>query len=109
MPLMVTVGTIPREVFTLYHIIGDVYRDPRGRVVIDSLFERGGRPPLSEAAEDDFRAAVYKNLPFKKLSNFSNGAVTVEELEALLKLINSDLPPAEVSSALEEAWSVDEE
>jgi len=100
-PLEVTVGMMPRETYTLYHIIGDVYRDPRGRVVIDYFRAQRGQRPLSEAADDDFRAAVQKNLPFKKISNFSNGAVSIEDLEMFLGLINSDMPPEEVASILE--------
>ena len=38
---------------------------------------------------------------FKKISNFSNGAVSVEDLEMLLGLINSDMTPGEVASILE--------
>jgi beta-glucosidase len=100
LPLEVTTGTMPREVFTLYHTVGDIYQDPRGRVVIDMMLAQGGRPPLSQAAEDDFRAAVMRNLPFKKMSNFSGGAVTVEDLEQLLGVVNSDMTPEEVASAL---------
>jgi beta-glucosidase len=104
-PLEVTVGTLPREVYTLHHIIGDVYRDPRGKVVIDYFRAQRGQQPLSEAAEDDFRAAVQKNLPFKKISNFSDGAVTVEQLEQLLAMINSDMAPEAVASMLERGSS----
>jgi len=101
----VQVGTMPREIYTLHHVIGDVYRDPRGKVVIDYFRSQRGQKPLSEAAEDDFRAAVQKNLPFKKISNFSNGAVSVENLEMLLGLINSDMTPGELASMLEESSS----
>lgn len=104
-PLEVTVGTMPREIFTLHHIIGDIYEDPRGQVVIDALFMRTGRRPLSEATEDDFRAAVMRNLPFKKVSNFSNGAITVEDLENLLAMVNSDMTPDEVAAVLGHAVS----
>jgi beta-glucosidase len=102
-PLEVAVGTLPREVYTLHSVIGDVYRDPRGKVVIDYFRAQRGQKPLGEAAPDDFRAAVQKNLPFKKISNFSNGAVSVAQLEQLLAMINSDMAPEEVAAALEPA------
>jgi beta-glucosidase len=104
-PLEVTVGTLPREIYTLHHIIGDVYQDPRGKVVIDYFRTQRGQKPLSEAAEDDFRAAVQKNLPFKKISNFSNGAVSVEQLEQLLTMINSEMAPEQVAAMLERGSS----
>jgi len=103
--MQVTAGTMPREIYTLHHIIGDVYRDPRGQVVIDNFRAQRGQKPLSEAAEDDFRAAVQKNLPFKKISNFSNGAVTVEQLEQLLAMINSNMAPEQLASMLEKSSS----
>jgi beta-glucosidase len=101
-PLSVVTGTMPREIYTLYHIIGDVYRDPRGKIVIDHFRAQRGQKPLSETAPDDFRAAVQRNLPFKKISNFSGGAVSVPDLEKLLDLINSDVSPEVVASILEE-------
>jgi len=104
-PMEVTVGTMPREIYTLHHVIGDVYRDPRGKVVIDYFRAQRGQKPLSEAAEDDFRAAVQKNLPFKKISNFSNGAVSVAQLEQLLAMINSDMAPEVVASMLKRGSS----
>jgi len=96
----VPVGTMPREIYTLHHVIGDVYRDPRGKVVIDYFRAQRGQKPLSEAAEDDFRAAVQKNLPFKRISNFSDGTVSVAQLEQLLAMINSDMAPEEVAVLL---------
>jgi beta-glucosidase len=104
-PLELTVGTVPREVYTLHHIIGDVYRDPRGKVVIDHFRAMRGQRPLGEAAADDFRAAVQRNLPFKKISNFSNGAVSVDDLEKLLGLINSDMRPEELAEILKQGSS----
>jgi beta-glucosidase len=101
-PLEVTVGTLPRETYTLYHVIGDIYRDPRGRVVIDYFRAQRGQRPLGETAADDFRAAVQRNLPLKKISNFSGGAVTAEQLKGLLAMINSDMTPEQVAAVLEE-------
>ncbi len=100
LPLEVAVGTMPREVYTLHHIIGDVYRDPRGKVVIDHFRALMGQKPLGEAAANDFRAAVQRNLPFKKISNFSEGRVSVQDLEKLLAMINSDFPPEAVAAIL---------
>ena len=100
LPLDVAVGTMRREVYTLHHIIGDVYRDPRGKVVIDYFRAMRGQKQLSEAAPDDFRAAVQRNLPFKKISNFSGGTVSVQDLEKLLVMINSDMAPEELAAML---------
>jgi hypothetical protein len=58
--------------------------------------------------EDSFGAAVYRNLPFKKLSDFSDGAVTIETLLERLDLINSDMSPEQVAEALESALTTDE-
>jgi beta-glucosidase len=102
LPLELTVGTLPREVYSLHHIIGDVYQDPRGRVVVDHFRALRGQKPLSEAAPDDFRAAVQRNLPFKKISNFSNGAVSVQDLERLLVMINSDMAAEELERLLQQ-------
>jgi hypothetical protein len=103
LPLSLSTGTMPREHYTLQHTMGDIYRDPRGRVVVDSILALQGWNPLSERSEDDVRAAVYRNLPFNRLSNFSKGAVTIETLLELLDLINSDMSPEQVADALEEA------
>ncbi len=103
LPLTVAAGTLPREAYTLAHVMGDVYHDPQGRVVVDFLLEQSGRDPLSLAAGDDFMAAVFRNLPFKKLASFSGGAVTVEMLQGLLFLINGDLPPEQVDAMLRQA------
>jgi beta-glucosidase len=105
LPLGVAVGSLPREVYTLHHIIGDVYQDPRGKVVIDHFRALRGQKPLGDAEPDDFRAAVQRNLPFKKISNFSNGAVSVAELEQLLAMINSDMAPEDLEAALEKQQS----
>lgn len=103
LPVQLTVGTMPRTAFTMYSVIGDIYRDPRGQAAIDFMIQQQeGRTPLSMAAEDDFFAAVMRNMPFKKIASFSQGAVTAETLEQLLALINSDLPPEAVTTTLEQ-------
>jgi beta-glucosidase len=105
LPLELIVGTMPREIYTLHHVIGDVYRDPRGKVVIDHFRAQRGQKPLGEAAPDDFRAAVQRNLPFKKISNFSGGVVSVQDLEKLLAAINSDMKPEELAEMLKQGSS----
>jgi beta-glucosidase len=100
LPIELSTGTVPREFLTLHHIIGDVYEDPRGKVVIDHFRAQRGQKPLGEAAPDDFRAAVQRNLPFKKISNFSGGTVSVEDLEKLLAMINSDMGAEELEELL---------
>ena len=106
--LELTTGTMPKEHYTLRHTLGDIYRDPRGRVVIDSILSQHGWKPLSELPEDSFGAALYRNLPFKKMSNFSEGAVTIENLLWLLDLINSDMSPEQVTEALKFGSTTDE-
>jgi beta-glucosidase len=103
LPLELATGTLPAEVFTLAHIIGDVRQDPQGKVVIDFMLEQAGRGPVSQAAEDDFFAAILMNLPFKKLAAFSQGAVTMEMLQGLLFLINGNMPPEQVDAMLRQA------
>jgi beta-glucosidase len=108
LPLELTTGTMPEEHYTLRHTLGDIYQDPRGQVVIDSILGQHGWKPLRELPEDSFGAAIYRNLPFRKVSNFSEGAVTIEDLRSLLDLINSDMSPEQVAEALESVLTTDE-
>jgi beta-glucosidase len=101
LPLELSTGTMPKEPYTLRHTLGDIYQDPRGRVVIDTILTQQGWKPLSELAKDDFGGAVYRNLPFQKMSNFSDGKVPIETLLQMLDLINSDMSPEEVAEALQ--------
>ncbi len=101
LPLSVTAGTVPRTVYTLEHTICDIYENPAGRAVIDLITAQFGRPTLSEAAEDDFFAAILKNLPFKKLVNFSQGAMTLQNAQQLLFLVNSGMTPEQITAMLE--------
>jgi len=100
LPLRLLSGDLPREVFTLDHTLGDLYRDPRGRVVVDALLTMQGRSPLSQVAEHDFDASIVRNLAFRKVANFSGGAITRQALEQLLALINSDRTPQEIGQIL---------
>ncbi|MEM7588247.1 MAG: glycoside hydrolase family 3 N-terminal domain-containing protein [Acidobacteriota bacterium] len=103
LPLEVTSGTLPRPVYTVDDVIGDIVSDPRGQVVIDFLLLQVGRRPLTGAAEDDFFAAIFKNMPFKKLAGFSEGKLQPEQLSQLLELVNSDLDPKTVELTLQQA------
>lgn len=102
LPLTVEVGNVPKTYYTADHIIGDIVEDPQGRVVIDFLLSQFGRGPISLAAEDDFFAAILKNLPFRKLENFSGGALNSQAIAGLLMLINTDMPPEQVTQMLEQ-------
>lgn len=102
LPLRLLAGDLPRQVFTLNHTLGDLHRDPRGRVVIEALLAMQGRPSLIGAPERDFDAAIVRSLPFRKVANFSAGAITTEVLEQLLALINSDRTPEEIGQALQQ-------
>jgi beta-glucosidase len=99
-PLVVTAGTMPRQMYTLDHTLGDLYGDPRGRIVVDHLTSRMGIGSLADAGPDNFLAAAMRQLPFRKVTNFSAGAVTLEALADLLVLVNSDLEPSEVRATL---------
>ena len=66
------------------------------------MLQQAGRGPLSLAAGDDFFAAIFKNLPFKKLRNFAEGAVNDEAVAGMLMLINSDMPPEQVTAILQQ-------
>jgi beta-glucosidase len=98
--VVLTAGTMPREVYTLDHSIAEVYRDPRGKVVVEFLARQMGMAIAAEAGPNDFEAAVMTQLPFRKLVNFSDGRITVEALTGLLALINSDMEPSEVQARL---------
>jgi beta-glucosidase len=98
--VVVTAGTMPRQVYTLDHTIGDLLKDPRGRVVVDHLASQMGMESLVDAAPDNFTAAAMRQMPFRKVMNFSGGGVTLDALTGLLALINSDLDPAEVRARL---------
>jgi beta-glucosidase len=102
LPLTLEAGGLPERVLTADAIIGDIYEDPQGRAILDFMLTRFGRGPLSLATEDDFFAAILKNLPFKKLKNFSRGAMNDDAINSLMMLINSDMPPEQAVAALEQ-------
>jgi beta-glucosidase len=102
LPLELEAGGLPERILTADDIIGDIYEDPQGRAVMDFLLTRFGRGPLSLAAEDDFFAAILKNLPFKKLKNFSQGAMGDEAINRLLVPINSEMSAEQVVAILEQ-------
>lgn len=102
LPLELTAGTLPPAVYSMDDVIGDIASDPRGLAVVDFLLAAAGRRPLSGAADDDFFAAILRNMPFKKLAGFSEGKLTPEQLEQLLRLVNSGMDPARVSGLLQQ-------
>lgn len=102
LPLTLNAGNVPAITFTADHIIGDLAADPQGMAVLDFMLKQAGRGPLSLADGDDFFAAIFKNLPFKKLKNFSDGAVNDEAIAGMLMLINSDMPAEQVTAILEQ-------
>jgi beta-glucosidase len=99
--LVVTAGTMPREVYTLDHTLADLYADERGRIVVDHLTARQGIASLAEAGPGDFMAAAMKQMTLRQASGFSDGALTLDALEGLLALINSDRAPSEVRAILQ--------
>ncbi len=109
LPLEVTAGTKPRTIYTSDDIMGDIARDPRGLAIADFMLEMAGMRPLSGAAEDDFFAAIFRNMPFKKLASFARGKVKPEQLEQMMQLINSDMDPAMITAILKQAASAAQE
>ena len=103
LPLEVTAGTLPPTLYTLDHTLGELYADRQGRAIVDFILEQMRRPPLSESAPDDFMAAVFRDLPFRKLANFSGGAVTPEILHGLLFMVNGDMDPAALTEMLRQS------
>ncbi len=101
--LRLEAGDVPKRLLTADDIIGDIVEDPQGRAVVDFVLQQAGRGPLSLASEDAFFAAILKNLPFKKLKNFSGGAITDQALAGLLMLVNSEMAPEQVSAMLRQA------
>ncbi|MEM1180425.1 MAG: glycoside hydrolase family 3 N-terminal domain-containing protein [Acidobacteriota bacterium] len=102
LPFRIESGTAPRRIFAVDDVIDDIVGDPRGMALVDGLLERIGQRPLSERPADDFFGAIFRNMPFKKLSAFSGGALSLEALQALLELANSDLDPEQVKAMLRE-------
>ncbi|MEM8995407.1 MAG: glycoside hydrolase family 3 C-terminal domain-containing protein, partial [Acidobacteriota bacterium] len=101
LPLEIETGTVPRRYFSTADVIGDIVEDPRGLALVDFLLAQIGQEPLSRRPEDDFFAAIFRNMPFKKLAAFSGGNLSLEALDGLLELVNSDLEPGQVRSHLE--------
>ncbi len=102
LPLRVETGDVPSVTYTADHIIGDIYEDPQGRAILDYLLEQFGQGPLSLAEEDQFFAAIFRNLPFRKLKNFSKGGLNDTAIAGLLSLINADLPPEQAVEMLKQ-------
>ena len=101
LPLTIESGDVPERVFTLDDVFGDVLEDPQGRVVTDLLLRQFGKGPFEVANDDDHFMAVLRNLPFRKLRNFSNGAMGDAAVAKLLEIVNSDLTPDEVKAELQ--------
>ena len=99
--LTVTAGTMPRTVYTLDHTLGDLYEDPRGRVVVDHLTSQRGIGSLAEARPGDFMAATIRQMTFRQAAGLSGGTLTLEAVEDFLALINSDREPSEVQAILQ--------
>ena len=100
LPLELTVGTKPRTVYTLESVIGEIIRDPRGMAVMDFMMSVQAGTPVSMADGDPFFTAILKNLPFKRIANFSRGAVNEQQLLGLLMMINSEMTPEQVKATL---------
>jgi len=100
LPMELKAGTLPRTAYTLNSVVGEILRDPRGRVVIDFMLQQQRGTTMAMAEEDPFFAAIFSNLPFKKIANFSRGAVTEAQLAQQLMLINSDMAPEQVAATL---------
>ena len=102
LPLTLETGDVPPRIFSRDDILGDFLADPQGQAVVDFVSKQAGLGPLSLAAKDDFVAAIFRNLPFRKLRNLSRGAITEEGMNGLLMLTNSPMPPEQVTQLLEQ-------
>jgi len=100
LPFELREGTVPPMVFTRDNTLGDLYEDPQGQVVVDTIFAAMGRPPLSQAAPGDFFVAILRDLPFKKLTAFSGGALSPQIQQQLLLLVNGDMDPEQLRDLL---------
>ncbi len=103
LPVALASGNLPPTIYTLDSVIADIYVDPRGREVIDFMVRMQAGTQTAMAADDPFFAAILQNLPFKKIANFSQGRVTEEQLGQLLTLVNSGMPPEQVTAILDQA------
>ena len=99
-PVELTVGTKPPTIFTLNSVIGEIIRDPGGLAVIEFMMTVQAGTPVSMAEGDPFFTAILKNLPFKRIANFSKGAVTEEQVLGLLMMINSEMTGEQVKATL---------
>ncbi len=100
LPVEMTVGTKPRTLFTLDSVIGEMTRDPRGLAVMEFMMSQQAGTPVTMAEGDPFFTAILKNLPFKRIMNFSRGAVTEQQLLGLLMMINSNMTAEQVTATL---------
>lgn len=100
LPVKLNVGTLPRTVYTLNSVIGEIVRDPRGKAVMDFMVQQQRGTPAARAEDDPFFYAILQNLPFKRIANFSQGQVTEQVLLQLLMMINSDMPAEQVTAML---------
>jgi beta-glucosidase len=105
LPFALREGTVPPLRLTLESTLGDLYGDPQGRVVVDFIFRAMGRPPLAQAAADDFLAAILRDMPFEKLAPFSGGALTPAIQQQLLMMVNGDMDPEQLRALLERQMS----
>jgi beta-glucosidase len=99
-----TAGTMPREVYTLDHTLGDLFKDERGRVVVDFLTTQMGFGSLGDAGPENFMAVAIGQMQFLQVAIFGAAmGVTEEALNGLLGLINSDMEPSAILAILEQA------
>jgi hypothetical protein len=99
-PLELAVGTKPRTVYTLNSVIGEIIRDPRGEAVMDFMVSQQTGTPVTMAEGDPFFTAILKNLPFKRIANFSQGSVNEQQLMGLLMMVNSNMTAEQVKETL---------
>ena len=100
LPLELKAGNKPRTVYTMNSVIGEIIRDPRGLAVMDFMISQRAGTPVSMADGDPFFTAILKNLPFKRIANFSQGAVNEQQLMGLLMMVNSDMTAEQVKGSL---------
>jgi beta-glucosidase len=100
LPMELTVGTKPPTIYTMNSVIGEIIRNPRGEAVMDFMVSQQTGTPVTMAEGDPFFTAILKNLPFKRIANFSQGAVNEQQLLGLLMMINSNMTAEQVKATL---------
>lgn len=100
--LKVNSTVIPPKAFTRNSTVGDLMADPVGAQIVQSMMkssmqmnETENQPAMNES-HDEMMKAVMASMPLRSLINFSQGALTDEMLDGILKQVNESQGKREV-------------